>query len=193
MQDRHRNSGAFLRLSRLLSRIKYPRLGEGIFLGDKNLKPATYAVLVIALTTGSTYAATLKDCLGIEDPLVRVACYDDIVRAMDAERATDHKNSDRSSNTPNEPATKEKKFGLKQTIAKEDSDLKTLEQVIAEISRDPRGLLLVTLDNGQVWRQIDQAKLNLKPGNRIEIKAGFGGSFYLSRNGSRSLKVRRVR
>ncbi len=66
-------------------------------------------------------------------------------------------------------------------------------QLVAELCRAPLGALIVTLENGQIWAQTGNRKLNLKPGDEVSVRAGVAGSFYLTKtSGSRSLKVRRI-
>lgn len=55
------------------------------------------------------------------------------------------------------------------------------------------GRWLLDLDNGQQWRQVETARLALKPGDRIRIREAALGSFLLQREaGGRGIRVRRV-
>jgi hypothetical protein len=52
--------------------------------------------------------------------------------------------------------------------------------------------VLITLDNGQVWRQVDSSSLRLRVGDAIEIERASFGSFMLQKTGSkRSMRVSR--
>ena len=58
-----------------------------------------------------------------------------------------------------------------------------------------RGPWLFELENGAVWRQIDDETLGTRPtpGSAVVIRSGAFGSYLLSVNGARSLRVRRER
>lgn len=52
--------------------------------------------------------------------------------------------------------------------------------------------VLITLDNGQAWQQIETSKLRLKVGDEVEIERAALGSFMLRKTGSkRSMRVSR--
>ncbi len=52
---------------------------------------------------------------------------------------------------------------------------------------------LITLDNGQVWRQLSGGVLLLKVGDEVEISRAALGSFQMKVPSGRSGKVKRVR
>lgn len=58
-----------------------------------------------------------------------------------------------------------------------------------------RGPWVFELENGSVWRQIDSETLSTRaaPGVAVVVRSGAIGSFLLSVNGARSLRVRRER
>jgi hypothetical protein len=65
--------------------------------------------------------------------------------------------------------------------------------VVSAISNRPRGELIVTLDNGQVWAQIEATRYPLKPGDQVEIDVGAMGSYVLwSPSNRRATKVTRI-
>ena len=52
--------------------------------------------------------------------------------------------------------------------------------------------MLVTLDNGQVWKQVDASNLRLRVGDTVDIERASLGSFMLRKKGSkRSMRVSR--
>jgi hypothetical protein len=56
------------------------------------------------------------------------------------------------------------------------------------------GLLVFTLDNGQVWKQtVTSDELLLKPGNTVTISKGLLGSYILQASSGRVCRVKRVR
>lgn len=56
---------------------------------------------------------------------------------------------------------------------------KHLAAVVSAISSRPRGELIVTLDNGQVWAQLEATRYPLKTGDHVEIDVGAMGSYVL--------------
>ncbi len=71
--------------------------------------------------------------------------------------------------------------------------LGALEGTVTKIEQRADGLLTVTLDNGQIWRQntID-SKFRLKEGDRVKIQAGSMNSYILSGPSKKSTRVSRV-
>jgi hypothetical protein len=62
------------------------------------------------------------------------------------------------------------------------------------VSAKPHGELVVTLENGQVWAEIQTSSgARVKAGDRVTIKPGALGSFLLVAPNGRSTKVTRVR
>jgi fumarylacetoacetate (FAA) hydrolase family protein len=58
------------------------------------------------------------------------------------------------------------------------NQLKSMSGIVATVSTRPRGELVVTLDNGQVWVQNQAADFfTLKTGDRVEISVGALGSY----------------
>jgi hypothetical protein len=56
------------------------------------------------------------------------------------------------------------------------------------------GLLVFTLDNGQVWKQtLTSEELLLKPGDTVTISKGWLGSYILKAPSGRACRVQRVR
>ena len=56
---------------------------------------------------------------------------------------------------------------------------KRLLAVVSTISNRAHGELVVTLDNGQVWAQLEPSTYPLKPGDHVEIDVGALGSYVL--------------
>ncbi len=70
---------------------------------------------------------------------------------------------------------------------------KRLLAVVSAVSNRPRGELVVTLDNGQVWVQLEPANYPLKAGDHVEIDVGALGSYVLwSPSNRRATKVTRI-
>lgn len=84
-------------------------------------------------------------------------------------------------------------FGLKEWQRKEGSTQR-LEAVILDITTNSQNIDFLTLDNGQVWREIEDTRVRFKKGQPVTIEDGLFDSFNLQVPGVRRLiKVRRVR
>jgi D-lyxose ketol-isomerase len=99
---------------------------------------------------------------------------------------------------PSAPTTTlspEERFGRRKDPNEEKAgQLTELTASVAALSAKPRGELVITLDNGQVWAEIAPgSKIRLKPGDSVTIEAGTLGSFILIAPNKRSSKVSRVR
>jgi len=72
--------------------------------------------------------------------------------------------------------------------------VKELHASVTKISSKPYGELVLTLDNGQVWEQIEKkSSFVIKVGDGIVIKPGTFGSFLLSTTEGATSRVRRAR
>jgi hypothetical protein len=89
----------------------------------------------------------------------------------------------------------EDRFGLRVDRKEQKKDeLTELSATATAISAKPRGELVITLDNGQVWGEIAPgSKIKVKAGDAVTIEAGTLGSFILIAPNGRSSKVTRIR
>ena len=159
---------------------------------------AMAAALVTAVPARAAAPATTADflaCAAEKDDGRRLACFDAAV--------------DRARTAPANPApavaaaplSQEEKFGLrgelKQEKAQKVPELQELEQLqaqVTKVSTKPHGELVVTLENGQVWTEIQtNSGARVKAGDRVAIKPGALGSFLLVAPNGRSARVTRVR
>ena len=99
-------------------------------------------------------------------------------------------------------ATKEDNFGRERQVAAEEQkrqqeearSLGELEAYVTGIETRMDGLMTITLDNGQVWRQNSpDSKFHLKDGDRIKIQPGSLKSYILSGPSKKSTRVTRVK
>lgn len=104
----------------------------------------------------------------------------------------------RSARASGETETKqadEDRFGLPPERDEEDEDADTRRMTIAETQETPRlGRLVLTMENGQVWRQTGERTSlpPIEPGMEVKIEEGLFGGFRLSVSG-RTIRVERVR
>jgi hypothetical protein len=152
-------------------------------------------------------------CVNQSDDAQRLACYDAALGVgadSDSSAGANGANPSVAQSAPGTPApsptmenpTATESFGYYGDIAREKVDreaaaapkLKMLQARITAIERLPLGEFVVTLDNGQVWRQ--KAKESIGPlhvGDQVTIRAGALGSFRLSGSSNRSTLVQRVK
>ena len=149
------------------------------------LRGAVLMALLCGIGTGAAaqdFGGALLKCTGIADTSQRLACYDALARA------------------PELPA---KQFGAEQlpresnpAPAPEDN---SITGTVTELSLTPFGRFVVTLDNGQIWRQLDADTARfVPPGNlaqaSVTISRGALGSYNLQFAGQNGLyKVRRLK
>lgn len=126
---------------------------------------------------GTAGAVSLADqvqrCVAIQNDSERLACYDALGGSLE-QRA-------------------EQSFGREQQqIAEEAPD--SINAAIAELRDAAYGKLLITLDNGQVWRQNDSTRVNWKSGDTVIVERALFGSFFMKgADGGRSMRVKRVK
>ena len=158
----------------------------------------TYRLLALlaALPLAATAAAPespLKACRAEADDTRRLACYD---REMD-------RLGDAPAPAPaTAPAlTAEEQFGRRGDMAREEIERERnevrqgeLTATVTEIWTRSDGLMVMTLDNGQVWSQNRPDSLfRLKNGDKIKIQPASMGSYLLSGPSKRSTRVTRTK
>jgi len=156
------------------------------------------AALVTAAPARAAVPATTAGflaCAGERDDMRRLACFDAAAGQAQAAAGT------AAPVVAAAPLSQEEKFGLrgdlKQEKAQEVPELQELEQLQAQVtgvSSKLRGELVVTLENGQVWAEIQAGSgARVKAGDRVTIKPGALGSFLLVAPNGRSTRVTRTR
>jgi len=130
----------------------------------------------------------LRSCVGIERNTERLACFDRGVAALLGARGAAAPTAESTfglvAHTPRPAAT---------PSAEGAADLQSVSGRIAALGGTAEGAVLVTLDNGQVWRQISGGQLLLKVGDEVRIDRAALGSFQMKVPSGRSGKVKRVR
>ena len=130
--------------------------------------------------------AELRSCVSIERNTERLACFDrGVAVLMGAAGAT--------------APSAESSFGLVATTPRAESaggeagaELRTVRAKVTAL-QSSNGDELITLDNGQVWRQLSGGQLLLKVGDDVVIDRAALGSFQMKVPSGRSGKVKRLR
>lgn len=155
----------------------------------------------------------LQSCQQISDEEQRLSCFDQIVSRLDAmpvvvrELSADPINAAELPAAPavmapaapvhaptpqsSTPQSSTAEFGL--TKPEPAAEVDEITGIVKTAKLSKRKKLLITLENGQQWQQIDQDYLNIKSGDTCIIKRGTMGSFLLGVSGyNRTIRVRRV-
>lgn len=167
-------------------------IGAGLLLAHGALSPAT--------AHAASPTAAFLACAGEKDDARRLACFDAaVVHAKSQPAGAEAAAPTAVAAVP--ALTKEERFGLrgdlKQEKTKHVPELAELEELRAKVTQvavKPYGQLILTLDNGQVWYEIQaNSGIRVKAGDEVTIKPGALGSFSVVAPNGRSSKVTRSR
>ena len=166
--------------------------------------------LLLSYLPGLTLA---EFCTGIEDDARRLACFDATSRCAsiesDAERlACLDRAYVGAGNSParvpyanpaasrdSEPvatvtASSPDEFGKRNSP---DAPREHIEATIVEVRSSGLKIDYLRLDNGQIWREIEDSRIRFRKGRRVTISEGVMNSFDLKMDGAnRIVKVRRL-
>lgn len=158
------------------------------------------ALLFCGLIGSVTAAESLQQCRAIADANARLKCYDQYVDAHSAKNvtatvpstATVAAASAAKVTEPTKTARDEALFGTSgETIESKIADLSVQVQAI---STDSRQKLVLTMQNGQRWQQLDNGFLKVSQGDSCVISSGVFGSYTMKcQQGTKSIRVKRVR
>lgn len=141
---------------------------------------------------------SVLNCRAVADAGQRLACYDRAVDAMaQAETSGDLVTIDREQRR----AVRHQAFGLTlPSLAMFDKGEKPEEAdkitvTLAGAGRNGDGRWIITLDDGAVWRQIDDTELEPPPraGSKAVIRKGVLGSFFMKIDREPQIRVHRDR
>lgn len=129
----------------------------------------------------------IRACAAMRNDIERLACYD---------KAVAHLESGSAAPSP------ENMFGASAAIAPErkteredkNDELRQINGIVVSLSRSDSGLITLTLDNEQVWRQADsEATLTIETGDSVTISRASLGTFRLLDKRGRTARFKRVR
>ncbi len=181
-----------------------------------------FPACIVALTTtqvavGAELSQELIDCRVLPSAVARLDCYDQLV---DAHKGSTNQAPKTGTSEQAEPAaappaattataaaaepvadiSQEALFGKNQEETRqsvqEATGAKEIDRIEARVSKVrslATGKVIITLDNGQVWTQIDNTRLRLSSYDQVIIRRASMGSFMLQKVGSkRSMRVKRI-
>jgi hypothetical protein len=75
-----------------------------------------------------------------------------------------------------------------------DDDVKEIASSVTRVSKDGYGAWVVTLADGSTWAQVDDSELGLGPekGDKVVVRRGSFGAFFLRVGGQPGIRVKRV-
>jgi hypothetical protein len=171
------------------------------------LRAGAWLTLLLPLAAAAESGETLLGCRQITDATARLACYDRVVdRAANAVEPEAPEMPPRvSALQPNSPqaeqSLRERLFGrsaeARDRALRDAYGVSTASEIVAfatavERGRDER--LVVTLDNGQVWRQMESRVFLIRVGQQVRVREGALGAFYMNPvDGGRAARVQRTR
>ncbi len=124
-------------------------------------------------------------CRPIEAIEERVACYDKLVDSLSESDAVPDAQSLFGRNDADAKRIVETSLAIEQ--------IDQVEAAVTEVRRSANRKLVVTLDNGQIWRQLDNQPMHLKSGESVIVRKASLNSFLLEKkSGSRSIRVKRA-
>lgn len=152
-----------------------------------------------AQTPGAGLVERLAACRAIGADAERLACFDAAAGALEAARAEGQVVIlDREEVAE----TQRRTFGLDINALNpfaRDGGVEEIEQVASTL-RESRQVgagrrWVFTLEDGSTWRQVDDERLRVDPraGMAVEIRRASMGSYLMSVDGARSIRVRRDR
>jgi|GEM_PF-807408 len=75
-----------------------------------------------------------------------------------------------------------------------EKELDRINAVIADIEQGPRKQRIFTLNNGQIWKEMERSSLRFKKGQSVYIEKGAVTSFHMSReDANRRTRVKRFK
>jgi hypothetical protein len=151
-----------------------------------------------------------RECTALTDDARRLACYDAALRATQAPatvaaepaKAKSPAGADEQAAANGAAREATDRFGYRGEVARRELERQaaatpkadSLQARIVAVEWLPHGQFMLTLDNGQVWRQKTPESIGpLKAGDEVTIRAGSLGSFRLSGSSARSTHVQRVK
>jgi hypothetical protein len=168
-------------------------------------RAGAWLALLLPLSAASAVAAeeTLVGCRRIDDAGARLACYDrvvDRVAAEEAQAAPVKASLALPTEAVDGEPQRERMFGrssaAKARALERNYGIATPDRLTARVTgvtRSADRLVVITLENGQVWRQSESGSFLIGAGDSAEIEAGALGAYYLRRDGKgRAIRVKRV-
>ena len=145
---------------------------------------------VPAMAAPEALPAQLEACAALSRDTERLTCYDKAIAAI------------RRGDAPGKELSAENMFGASAGIAEpvkgEDAvkreELRQIQGTVTSLRNTDDGMIIVELDNGQVWRQQDaNVRLMVSKGDTVTVVRASLGTFRITDKTGRFARFRRVR
>jgi len=131
-----------------------------------------------------------RSCSGIESDSQRLECFD---RVFSPDAIADE-NVEASVATPVVSGVAEPEVESGKRWREESETAPSIQAVIIEVKANPYKEDYLRLDNGQLWREIEDSRVRFKPDMKVTITKGVLNSFDMKVEGvSRRIKVERIK
>lgn len=156
----------------------------------ENLRVLAGALLLSgAAYAAETLPAPIEACASLLRDAERLACYDKAVAALKRGEEAEALTAENmfGAHTGNTPA------GAGQNAVKRE-ELKQITGTVTSLRRTDDGMIVLELDNGQVWRQQDsEVRMMVAKGDTVTIVRASMGTFRIADKTGRFARFRRVR
>lgn len=134
-------------------------------------------------------------CKSIENPELRLACYDEKVPALDAAQKNDE------IILTDKAAVKEAQRGLfgfqipkLKIFGSGGDDVQEIEAVVKSVTANRAGQVTIVLEDGARWQQVDSKILNREPkaGSKARIRIGTMGSYLVTFDDGPAIRMKRI-
>jgi hypothetical protein len=151
---------------------------------------AVSGICVAAAHSAEPLPGHLKPCVSLQRDAERLACYDKAVATL------------LSGDDSATPVSAENMFGASTGISRPEGEqahvkreeLRQISGTVTSLRHTDDGMIVVELDNGQVWRQQDaQVKMMMAPGDPVTIVRASLGTFRIADKTGRFARFKRVR
>ncbi len=160
-----------------------------------------YLLVLLLLTSSLIFANVeeISECTNIEDPTLRLSCYDSLFRIQpieDPKLVLPEKKQEKLIVKEDKELKKEKerRFGLPKIKEKEEEKIEIRDKII-KVTKLTSLRLDITLDNDQKWRSVEKIRqIRFKPGQEVTISEGLISGYVLKVAGKKiSIRVRRIK
>jgi hypothetical protein len=143
-----------------------------------------------AATAADTLPPQLEACASLRRDTERLTCYDKAIAAL------------RRGEQPGKEISAENMFGASTGIARPEpgndshqrEELQQISGTVTSLRHTDDGMIVVELDNGQVWRQQDaNVRLMVATGDKVTVVRASLGTFRIADKTGRFARFRRVR
>lgn len=163
----------------------------------------TGAVLLVSAQANASIEQQLTQCAAMTDKLDRLVCYDNLAASIRVDTIAHNATAPTATAAPVATSVAvatvaaptvavatnvEDNFGMEVKRVQENTTDKIYLDV-ESVAEDAYGALKITFTNGQVWKQTENRKFNLKVGEKVFIEKAALGSFLMGTE-SRNAKVR---